>query len=237
MSNETQVRYGSIIVYVDENNEYKFLITKRRDTISYFLFFIKYLDINELNMHLKRMTYSEKKRILEYKNNFNELWKDVHFNENKDIDLKAEKIFNYNLNKCENLLNLFSEKNSKLDNDWSFSKGHIAKNELPINCSLRELKEELHISKEKLIFPKKNIIVSETMIGFNNVRYTTYYYVFLTKNEISIPKINCPNLIRTNSISNEIEEYKWCTLSEAKNNLLLCRIKMLENVTKSLSEK
>lgn len=86
-------------------------------------------------------------------------------------------------------------KGKKGEGKWSFPKGHIEPQDIsPINCALRELKEETGLTLKQSFF------------GFKKFRAGQYYMYYMPK-ECQV----------TPNDSREVEEAKWVHLDDLKD--------------------
>ena len=86
-------------------------------------------------------------------------------------------------------------KGKKGEGKWSFPKGHIEpQDQSPINCALRELKEET------------GLILKQSFFGFKKFRAGQYYMYYMPKECEVSPRD-----------SREVEEAKWVHLEDLKN--------------------
>lgn len=98
-----------------------------------------------------------------------------------------------------------------LDPEWGFPKGRRVRGESDMDCAIREFTEETNVAREAYIV-LKNIVLEETFIGLNGIRYRHVYYVALLKE---------PDLINlhqrfTAMQRREISGIAWKTMSECR---------------------
>jgi 8-oxo-dGTP pyrophosphatase MutT (NUDIX family) len=95
--------------------------------------------------------------------------------------------------------------------EWGFPKGRRMRGESDIDCALREFSEETNIPRESFIV-LKNIVLEETFMGLNGVRYRHVYFVGLLKKDAQI------NLTQkfTPMQRREISGLGWKTFAEAE---------------------
>ena len=154
--------YG-ILCYFVQNNDIKYLMIQRKDSLCYIEFMRGFYDVN--NIHylctlFKYITITEKERIFNHDFDYlwNLLWKNyniskfkkdyeiskVKFNKLKEgFEMKGELIdFNYLIEKTKN--DTFDE------TEMEFPKGRRNLNENNINAALREFEEESGLSRDKI---------------------------------------------------------------------------------------
>jgi 8-oxo-dGTP pyrophosphatase MutT (NUDIX family) len=95
--------------------------------------------------------------------------------------------------------------------EWGFPKGRRSRGESDLSCAIREFDEETNIPREAFVV-LKNIVLEETFVGLNNVRYKHVYFVGL------LTKPDLVNLIQkmTPMQRREISGIAWKTFAEAE---------------------
>lgn len=94
--------------------------------------------------------------------------------------------------------------------EWGFPKGRRMRGETDLDCSIREFNEETNIPREAYIV-LKNMVLEETFMGLNGIRYKHIYFVALLKE---------PSLVNlqqrmTPMQRREISGIGWKTFNEA----------------------
>ena len=85
--------------------------------------------------------------------------------------------------------------------EWEFPKGRKNKDEMDLECALREFEEETGISKDKLTIFDNIEPVYETINGSNGKQYKIIYYIgVMNDNEIK-PTLNEDNIYHKIEIS------------------------------------
>ena len=64
--------------------------------------------------------------------------------------------------------------------EWGFPKGRRARGESDLDCALREFAEETNVPRAAFIV-LKNIVLEETFLGLNGIRYRHVYFIALLK--------------------------------------------------------
>lgn len=64
--------------------------------------------------------------------------------------------------------------------EWGFPKGRRMRGESDLACAIREFDEETNIPRESFVV-LKNMVLTETFVGLNNVQYKHVYFVALLK--------------------------------------------------------
>jgi len=200
------------------SNDIKFLMVQRSHTYEYGIFIMgKYKtdNITYLNFIFKQMTPNEIKGILT--NDFDTLWKNFWKEE-----LPLESSLNYkSYQRGKNAFNKFKEhpSNFKISDsqvkstEWGFPKGGKNEIELDEDCAVREFKEETNINTS-LINLEKNIILNESIMGTDGVRYYYKYFLATTTTDIN-PTIYKENLFQQKEIAN----IKFMNFNEVFDNI------------------
>lgn len=218
--------YGIILFTSNDRNrgEILYLLSQRRDSISYSEFLRDNLTDENISMHISLMSQEERNRCIKYyrQNRAQDLWDDLWVNHRNRIyknDMsRCCESFNRNM---EKYLPLFFQE-GKMENSWGFAKGRKydrnGKNETDLQCALREFEEETTI-------PKKDVQIlnikpyKEIYRGTDEKLYRTIYYVaYIPYIPQIIPKFS-PNTIRQYYISEEVSELKWASYVETLSKL------------------
>jgi ADP-ribose pyrophosphatase YjhB (NUDIX family) len=169
-------------------NNVRFLMVQRRHSIGFMDFLrgrYKIDNVDQINSLFQHMNKNEIELIKT--KSFDELWCEMWNNDQHRIN-NLKKDFNIAKTQFEKLkngegidldLDFFVNNINPLYkfNEWGFPKGRKDRNETPIDCALREFKEEtgMDVSKIKLI---NNIQpIEENLIGTNGIPYRHIYYV------------------------------------------------------------
>lgn len=168
--------YGVLAVTMIDN-EYKFIMIQRRNSIGYIDFIRgKYFDYN-IKTLIEEMSIEEKLRILNTP--FNTLWDNLWLNHNyrgfKNEYKMAKKRF-----EAHDIESLIKEgiMYSKWDTEeFSIPKGRKVFHETNIECAKREFQEETGIHSDNLHIIDSLGTVSETFRGSNDVMYKHIYYI------------------------------------------------------------
>tara|TARA_Y100001970_G_scaffold293914_1_gene444538 strand:- start:949 stop:1791 length:843 start_codon:yes stop_codon:yes gene_type:complete len=221
--------YG-ILCYFVQNNNIKYLMIQRKDSLCYIEFMRGFYDVNNvyyLCTLFKYITTTEKERI--FNNDFDYLWnllwenyniskfkKDyeiskVKFNKLKEgFEMKGELIdFNYLIEKTKN--DTFDE------TEMEFPKGRRNLNENNINAALREFEEESGLSRDKINLIN-NKSYEEIYIAVNNIRYRHIYYIAKcnAKNFKSIVNLFDP---KNKTQIKEVIDVKWFDYKDVLDNI------------------
>ena len=218
-NSEPITSYG-IILYTLENNKPYFLLYQRRDSFEY-MDFLRGIWKNESSLPslFSGMTISERERIRNY--TYKELWDDLWIEH-------TYKIYNDGLSrgqrKYESIKDMIPELLNKTQSTmvtppWGFPKGkRNSPNEKDMDCALREFQEETHIPKNSIKIVDR-IPIIENFKGSNGKSYSTQYFLAFIDKKIFPEKIQTPNCIRKETVSEEASEINWFTIDSIKGVL------------------
>lgn len=214
-----------IICYKIINNEVKYVMIQRKDSLSFMEFVRgKYNadDHNYLKQLIEYMTENEKQMIMN--NNFDQIWNytwcqnpHTNFKQTKEyIDSKAKFEHNISNNYLKSLLICNNKKSNYTEQEWGFPKGRKKIKEADIDCAVREFCEETQLYKDDILIDKNVIPFQEIFFGTNNILYKHVYYIAkIIKDDAKIHINNtCMEQVR------EVRALKWFTYDE-----VLMRIK------------
>lgn len=205
-----------IICYKIENNNIKFLMIQRKDSLAFMEFIRGKYNINNreyVNELIMNMTKNEKTLIKN--NNFDEIWNYAwsQFN-NQFIKQTLEYIESKKkyLQLIQNgyIINLINKTlDYNYEQEWGFPKGRRKLKENNLDCAIREFTEETRIIKEELnLLNEENF--EEIFYGSNNILYKHVYYLAKIKNnniKLEVDK-NCIEQSR------EIRNLQWLSYEE-----------------------
>ena len=166
-----------------ESDQAQLLMIRRKDSMSYTEFLRgKYTDTTYLHTLLKNMTQAEQWSIRTQP--FDSLWTKLwghgvehHGNEYPHAKECFEKL------DLETLLDTHSSPYS--EPEWGFPKGRRIRCETDVDCAIREFGEETNIPREAFTL-FKNVILSETFRGTNDVMYKHIYFLATVKDPAKI---------------------------------------------------
>ena len=207
---------SGIIVYNNKNNNLKFLMICRKDSLGYVDFirgkyhlYNKRYIINIIN----EMTILEKKNILEkeFDDLWHTLWGDyIGIQYKSEYKISKEK-FNVlkngiKLKNCEyNLISLINESNTNWsDPEWGFPKGRRNLQEKDLSCAIREFEEETGCSKDTLKIIYNLLPLEELFTGSNYKSYKHKYYIAYMDDTINL----------NNYQKSEVSKIEWKSYNE-----------------------
>ena len=215
--------YGIIIYKLIENN-YHYLMIRRRHTLGYVEFIRgKYNLENYKYIYniFKIMTKEEREKVLT--SDFDKLWNELWMNKNnkqyKSEYTKSKDKFNKLKNGIltqNTIIDLeYINKQSEylyLEPEWGFPKGRRNIRETDIECAIRECQEETGIHKQNIKIKPK--IFSETFLGTNNIKYRHVYYIakYISDDEVVLDDTNFTQI-------SEISAVRWMNLENTLINI------------------
>ena len=128
------------------------------------------------------------------------------------------------LEKNNILLNRLCKEGIYNNTEWEFSKGRRNKNEININCAIRELCEETNINKDDYDIFRNICPIVETYISKNQIRYKSVYYIGYCHN-MDNTKINKENKIQMS----EIKDIKWVSRSSSYDMIRKYNVSKIRN--------
>jgi ADP-ribose pyrophosphatase YjhB (NUDIX family) len=205
--------YGIILFYVDEKDQIWYLISQRRDTIEYTELLRGRYNNSILEIYFTLMTNDERDRLQKYC--FDDLWNDLWINHEhqyfREAKVRAKIKFEENYDLIKKYLE--TTVSCKKEPNWGIPKGKRNFKETELQCAFREFKEEtkLNIEYTNLLSLSPS---REVFKGSNGKIYSTIYYIARIDTKLPIQKIKT-NGIRTETVSEEVSNLKWCTLNDA----------------------
>lgn len=230
-----------VICYKIEDNEIKYLMIQRKDSLSFMEFIRGKYDISNLDyikQLLSNMTISERDMILSVP--FEEIWNYLWFQSNSNNKNSKEYYDSKNkfniLNESNFLKNyILSIKSIFNEQEWGFPKGRRKIKENDIDCAIREFYEETRINNYDITIIKDILPFEEIFFGTNGVMYKHIYYVAkLNNNNLNIKIDNsCLEQIR------EIRSIKWYNYNEVLSHIKLYnteRISLFKYASKKIND-
>jgi hypothetical protein len=196
----------------DINENIKFLLVQRKNSLGYLEFMRGRYNINNNELILKlfmQMTPIEINDIIN--KDFDTLWNNLwdinnikNKNHQKEYNISKEK---FNQLKLQN--NIINIKPSFDFNEWGFPKGRRELYESDLVCAIREFEEETCINENDYILFEKCNYIRENLIGTNGINYIHNYFLALLENN----NINLEN----NKNNKEIGNIKILNIKECIN--------------------
>ena len=236
------ISYGIILFKKEEDDQYKYLMIRRKDSFG-FIDFIrgKYTayNINQIQSIINEMSNEEKDRILNDK--FDKLWKDMWCNASSS-HYKNEEVSSFK--KFEALRNgiVLQDKtvttsdliNNSVTNweetEWEFPKGRKNIKEKDLECALREFEEETGITSNSINIIENILPFEETFIGTNLRAYKHKYFLASVKEDL----IDLHNYQKSEVSKLEWKTYDECIKSIRSYNLE--KLRLITNINKVLQQ-
>ena len=214
--------YGLIVFTTDTHGVIRYLLMKRRDSISYIEFLKNHIKENEMVKYISLMTLQEKERCIKAfeSGSMRDIWDDLWINHScKTYKEEYEQCNSAFMSNMEKFIDVFRDSEiGLLENDYGFPKGRRFRNEMQVDCALREFKEETNMDTSVLrVFKTKTY--DETYIGTDNKLYKTVFYIAYCTSPLEIRIRSSESKIRKTFISDETDELSWDTLEIAINKL------------------
>jgi 8-oxo-dGTP pyrophosphatase MutT (NUDIX family) len=200
----------------------KFLMIRRKHSLSYIEFIRGKYDINNMDQLIKLFKHMSPEEIDKIsKNDFNylwsNLWKKTSNNKLFQKEYKQSKELFEKLILFGKITSLIKIKPLFDSPEWGFPKGRRNLFEKNIDCALRELEEETTIKSEDVDILNKISNVVEQYVGSNNIEYRHIYYLsFMDDETYGEDYFNLVCNIESNC---EVSCVKWFTWDEAVENI------------------
>lgn len=201
--------YGIIAFRRDSSGKLQVCLIRRKNTISYEAFIRGKFKMDELSVHLERMTTSEKQKIKQ--SEWSDLYNEICYHRSSKHAQRERKKAK-DLYDSVDVCGLFDDVVSEYDiPEWEFPKGRKYFNETQEQCALREFREETNIRECHV-----NLLYNswfETFEGTNKRTYQNQYFLALIDGNANEPYID---LSSRNQIT-EIGDVDWFDYDEAIN--------------------
>lgn len=210
--------YGIILKCND-----KYLIVQNRDSEAFIYFFfanIRKWSKPQFRRLFDEFSFEEKQRLLYLP--FHEVYMDLYVNHDSSKHhnkyLYANENYNY-LHSNPDLISILKSSYSK-HIPWIFPKGRIEKDENEVDCAVREFQEETCLTIDKNLVDPNRYIEYKQFKQFYNFELTTRLYIVEIDKILDIKYQWFHGLIRSFSVSNEIQYATWVHDYELKHYLL-----------------
>jgi|TARA_Y100000389_G_C17450962_1_gene514772 8-oxo-dGTP pyrophosphatase MutT (NUDIX family) len=211
-----------IICYKIENNNIKYLMIQRKDSLSFMEFIRGKYETNNvdyISQLINNMTKEEKKLLekKDFESIWNYAWSQPHTSNIKNTSEYMESKRKYLLLINNNILNelIDKSKNNRYEQEWGFPKGRRKLKESAIDCAIREFCEETRLNKKDFDIKYEFGNFEEIFYGTNNILYKHVYYVAKINNDNIKLELdyNCVEQVR------EIRALVWYSFNEVLNKI------------------
>lgn len=222
-----------LICYKVDNDEIKYLMIQRKDSLSFMEFIRGKYDITDINYVKKLltgMTTNEKNMLI--KKTFEDIWNYVWcqtsttIKHTKEFVESKQKFDNLIINNIlQNIIKGLETNTNEIEQEWGFPKGRRKLKEDDIDCAIREFCEETRLKTYDIIIHSSILPFEEIFFGTNNVLYKHSYYVAkLVKEEESDLYVDpkCLEQVR------EVRALKWFKYDEVLLHIKKYNIERIE---------
>lgn len=154
------------------------LMIRRKDSMSFAEFMRGKYDVNDLDYVarlFKNMTLKEQSSLV--CEPFETLWRQTWGDDKNSSEFPAAK---EKFHALDRLLLMATNLSTYTEPEWGFPKGRRMRGETDLACAIREFGEETNIPREAYVV-LKNMVVEETFMGLNGIRYRHVYFVAVLK--------------------------------------------------------
>lgn len=180
-----------LICYKVEDDEIKYLMIQRKDSLSFMEFIRGKYDVHN-NTYIKTLLVgmTNNERMMLIKKSFDEIWNYVWCQNTSNIKhtkeyIESKQKFDFLI--LNNLLQSLvkSIEINETEQEWGFPKGRRKLKEEDIDCAIREFCEETRLNSDDIEINKDILPFEEIFYGTNNILYKHSYYVAKFNNEMS----------------------------------------------------
>jgi 8-oxo-dGTP pyrophosphatase MutT (NUDIX family) len=189
-------------------DDVKVLMIRRKDSMSFAEFMRGKYDPDNteyVSRLIKNMTLKEQANVASEL--FETLWRNLWGDDRMSTDFA---IARDRFNRLDRYALVRDNLSEYTEPEWGFPKGRRTRGESDLDCALREFAEETNIPRNAFVV-LKNIVLEETFVGLNEIRYRHVYFVALLKQPglVDLKQKFTPMQRR------EISGIAWKTMAEA----------------------
>jgi 8-oxo-dGTP pyrophosphatase MutT (NUDIX family) len=159
-----------------------------------------------INTLLKNMTLKEQALIASEP--FEVLWKMVFGDDRTSPDFI---MYKDRFNKLDRIALMKKNLSDYTEPEWGFPKGRRMRGETDVACAIREFDEETNIPRDSYLV-LKNMILEESFVGLNGVKYKHIYFVAVLKH----PEMLDLSQRFTTMQRREISAIAWKSMDQAE---------------------
>ena len=186
----------------------KILMIRRKDSMSFAEFMRGKYDPTNLEYVgtlVKNMTLKEQSLLV--CETFESLWRQLWGDDRNSSDFVASRD---KFNSLDRFKLMSDNLSPYTEPEWGFPKGRRMRGETDLACAIREFGEETNVPRDAIVV-LKNMILEETFMGLNGIRYKHVYFVALLKQP---DMVNLQQRFTTMQ-RREISGIGWKTFAEA----------------------
>lgn len=172
----------------DINNDIKFLMVQRKNSLGYLEFIRGRYDLSDhdaIIYLIQQMTPEEINSIIN--KDFDELWNNLwdinnirNKNHHKEYIISKQKFYQLKMNDIELLKNT----NVLYEfNEWGFPKGRRELYESDFVCAIREFEEETLFDENRYLLLENCKYIRENLIGTNGINYAHNYFLAILNDD------------------------------------------------------
>ena len=205
------------IILIDKPNlpinptQLKILMVRRKDSMAYTEFLRGKYELScmsYIQTLLSNMTHQEHSRLAT--TTFEELWT-LHWGAGRDHHSREFEVSKERFEQLD-IPELTASVQGYAEPEWGFPKGRRAHRETDIDCALREFSEETNIPRESFVICR-NLLLSETFNGTNEIPYRHNYFIALLREPESIDL----HQVMTSMQKREVSAIEWKTVQECRS--------------------
>lgn len=198
--------YGIIAFRRKRNGDIQICLIRRKNTISYEAFIRGKYKLDQLPIHLERMTTTEKEKIKRM--DWDQLYSQICYHRSSKHAQRERKKAR-DLYDSIDAKTLFSDVSSEWGiPEWEFPKGRKYFDESQQQCALREFREETNIKEKNVKLLDRTFV--EKFEGTNKRMYRNQYFLAMVSSESDEPYID---LNSKNQIT-EIGDVDWFSVEQ-----------------------
>lgn len=218
---QPRTSYGLILFRGFDIEHIEIIMIKRKDSYSY-LSLVKNVDIDnaQFNKIAQDITIKEKQKLLT--KSFSDMWSELYSHTRYK---NAKKVYYNSRDRFENHSIRSIVYNTNTDNlqesvSWSIPKGKLKGNETWKECALREVKEEINVSKHQ-IKTIDDTPIYHLKTGNDNRQYLNIYY---------IAHIDETANLNLKAQPTEIQTVEWKPLKCLKENINISIVEVKKRI-------
>lgn len=237
ISEKSCITSFGVILFVIIENEIRYQLCQRRNSISFIEFIKNNLTDNIVaEEHINLMSREERERCVEsfHEKSFRKLWVDVFINNIYASKYKnCEQSFYVNMKKYMYFFKRIG--GGQLENSWEFSKGKklSREKESDLTCALREFTEETGIHSQGITIIK-HAPFSVFFHGTDGKLYNSVYFLGYSAKVPNMKILITPGNLRKTQVSEEVIKIKYLPYLDCRRMLDDSKRDLLEKINNCL---